>query len=431
MRSICRVVALAPVLWFGFVIMHAQQPADTPPAGTVTGTVTCSDTQRPARFAGVTLIPVPDDKPAAKTMPQKDKEADPAAAMKMARDNMGSATMLHEQTGLDGTYTISNVPPGDYYLSSSAPGYVSTVAAAQAAAPPGTTGRKLFVGVPVLHVEANRMVRGDVTLDRGAALAGTVTFDDGSPAGSLVMTLEKIEPAKSEDTAVEMVGSLALMFAGAGGGRSGFADDRGHYRVAGIPPGDYTIKAAMQVNTSFSMRQGLIGAGNLVSASPLIFYAPGTVHKKDAAKITLGAGEERGDANIVINLMGMHSVSGRVASAVDHHGLNAGTVTVVDATDKEFKRTAVVDATGAFTVAFVPPGTYTLEVSGGGDTELRKMTHTGVVFASAAAHTVKSYENGSQSLVVTDTDVTGVNVELKESKTVKKDVDADELFKSN
>src|SRR4051812_44799345 len=171
MRSICRVVALAPVLWSGLVNSHAQQGPDSTPTGTVAGTITCGDTQRPARFAGVTLIPVPDEKPVAKAMSQKEKEADPVAAMKMVRDKMESATMLNEQTGLDGTYSIGNVPPGDYYLSASTPGYVSPVAAAQAAAPAGATGHKLFVGVPLLHVEANRMTRGDVTLDRGAALS--------------------------------------------------------------------------------------------------------------------------------------------------------------------------------------------------------------------------------------------------------------------
>ena len=48
----------------------------------------------------------------------------------------------------------------------------------------------------------------------------------------------------------------------------------------------------------------------------------------------------------------------------------------------------------------------------------------------ATTHTLKSYEDASQPVIVNTSDVTGVNVELKESKTVKKDVDMNELFKN-
>ena len=47
----------------------------------------------------------------------------------------------------------------------------------------------------------------------------------------------------------------------------------------------------------------------------------------------------------------------------------------------------------------------------------------------ASTHTLKSYDNASQQLIVDATDVTGVHVELKESKTVKKDFDMNDLTK--
>ena len=120
---------------FGTATLPAQQPADAP-AGTVSGVITCSDTQRPARFATVTLTPVPVDKPApaAKMMTDKEAEADPAAAIKVFGGLMGAMTMLQGQTGLDGAYSIANVPPGDYYVSSTEPGYVSSMVAAQVCA---------------------------------------------------------------------------------------------------------------------------------------------------------------------------------------------------------------------------------------------------------------------------------------------------------
>jgi hypothetical protein len=424
---LCRSLALGSALFLSFTSLYAQQAADPAPAGTVMGTITCGDTQRPARFAGVTLMPVPEDKPAVKPMSKKEMDADPAAAMKMVTSQMASITMLQGQTGLDGAYSIANVPPGDYYLSASAPGYVSSLAAAKAAAAPGATGRKLYAGVPMVHVDASRTVRGDMTLDRGAAVFGTVSFDDGSPAGKVFLMIEKIEVAKPDDSTPDMAGTFATMFAGSA--TVAIADDRGHYRIAGIPAGDYKVKATLQVGSSFSMRAGQLDAAGLTKSSPLLIYSPGTLHKNDATKITLAAGEERGDVNVVANLTGMHSVSGRIASAVDHHALNEGSVELTDMTDKDFKRSASVDATGAFTVGYVPAGTYTLEVSGGADVEQGKKK-AGMLGMFGSTHTLKSYDDASQPLIVTTTDVTGVSIELKESKTVKKDFDVNDLLKN-
>ena len=82
---------------------------------------------------------------------------------------------------------------------------------------------------------------------------------------------------------------------------------------------------------------------------------------------------------------------------------------------------------------YVPAGTYTLEVTEGADTEPMKKKPgsqglLGGMLQMASVHTVKSYEDGEQSVIVGATDVTGVSVELKESKTVKKDFDINDLL---
>jgi hypothetical protein len=87
-----------------------------------------------------------------------------------------------------------------------------------------------------------------------------------------------------------------------------------------------------------------------------------------------------------------------------------------------------VDANGNFTVSFVPPGTYTMEVSDAADTEPSKKKPTGLI-KFTTSDTLRSYEDAKLSVIVADHDVTGQDAALTPSKTVKKDVDLNELLK--
>jgi hypothetical protein len=414
-------LSLCLCLLWPFARTHAQQPGEAAAGGTVAGTITYGDTQRPARFAQVMLLPVPADK-AATAPTEKDFRNDSAAAMAFVRKTMSSMTMLQTQTGLDGSYSLADVAPGDYYLAPSAPGYVSPISAAVAAAPAGTPSAKAMTGLPVIHVDANRTVRGNAALERGAAIAGNLTFDDGAPAaGVMVMVDLAAESPVSEDSAAVMFGTMN------GGLHMATADDRGHFRIAGIAAGEYLVKATLHMRNGFSMRNGVMDMGNIRAASALVFYAPGTLHKTDATRLKLRSGEERGDLDFKVNLSGMHTVSGRVGSAIDHHALNSGVVTLTDVADKGFTRSASLDATGAYSVTFVPPGSYTLEVSGAADTEPSKKKNDAVM-RFASNHTLKSYEDASQGVIVAASDVAGINLELKESKNVKQEMDMNQIL---
>ena len=88
-------LALLPTL-----ALAQSQPAPRPEdLGTVTGHITCADTQRPARFAAVSLI-------AARVTGDSPESLSPF--------NPAAIGPVH--TDLTGAYTITNVPPGQYYL---------------------------------------------------------------------------------------------------------------------------------------------------------------------------------------------------------------------------------------------------------------------------------------------------------------------------
>ncbi len=82
-------------------------------------------------------------------------------------------------------------------------------------------------------------------------------------------------------------------------------------------------------------------------------------------------------------------------------------------------------------MTFVPPGTYDLLVTNAADTEPSTKKPTAFITVEST-NTLRSYQDGKQSVIVTDSDVTGQNIELAPAKTTKKDLDPDleELLKN-
>jgi hypothetical protein len=404
----------------------AQQPAPASPGGTVTGHVTCSDTQRPARFAHVMLLGVPAE---ITPPPNADPNAKPdAAQIKAALKFYTEGNMVQTQTDIDGSFEATNVIPGDYYVFASVPGYVQPVNIVQAALDAGADLRKSIPDTPIVHVIADRSVRADLLVNRGAAISGKVVWDDGSPATQVTVTVAS--PKAKEKVIPPQFSMLSMGGIAGGGGTMSFTDDLGHFRISGLAPGDYLIRATLQTHSQFAMTNGVMNMTRMME-SPLVVFAPAAFHQADAKPVTLHTAEDRSDEEVTIKLGGLHSVSGRIASAEDHHGLNAALVLLRDTQDKDFGRSANVDAHGNFTVTFVPPGTYDLIVSNAADTEPSTKKPTAFITVEST-NTLRSYQDGKQSVVVSDNDITGQNIELAPAKTTKKDLDPDleELLKN-
>jgi hypothetical protein len=282
---------------------------------------------------------------------------------------------------------------------------------------------------------AERPSIGDVTVDRGAAVSGKVLWDDGSPVPRAIVTVEASGSGAATATAPAkptplppQFGMLAMAGGLGGGGVVSLSDDLGQYRIAGLAAGAYVVKVTLQLHTAFSMQAGTMNLSAMLADKPLVLFAPAALHRADAKPLVVKAGDEETDQDVIVNLAGMHTVSGRVESAEDHHGINSGTVQLTDTNDKDFERSAGVDASGNFSVTFVPPGTYSLEVSDAADTQPSKKQPTGMI-KFTTPDTVRSYEDGKQSVIMTDSDVVGLMIDLTPSKTTKKGIDLNELMK--
>ena len=300
----------------------------------------------------------------------------------------------------------------------SVPGYVQPLSAVQAALDAGADLTKGIAGIPQVHVTGESASELEITVTRGGALSGKALWDDGSPVPRMVVMVMPAGDAKKEMP--PQFGMLAVSGGLGGSGVLAITDDEGKYRIAGLAPGSYRVKGTLSTRSQFSMQGGAMNLRGL-GEKPLIVYLPATLHQKEAKAISVRAGEETTGEDLTLRLGGLHTVSGRIASLEDHHGINSATVELQDTDDKDFARTAEVDASGNFSVTFVPSGTYSLMVKGGEDIEAGKKK-SGSVLKMVQDHTVRSYAEAKQSLVVGESNIAGLDIELTPEKTTKKDV---------
>ena len=324
--------------------------------GAVIGEVTCADTNAPARFAVVTLEPVPAEKS--------------AATPKKADETAMNATAT---TDLEGRFEMSKVAVGRYYVLASLTGYLNPLARfspddLHANAMTEETRKELAKSVPIVDVEAGESAAVTLRLEHASEIGGTVLYDDGSPAIELrIQLMRKDKNGNLVEAQPELIAGWSSM------GSHAFTDDHGRYELLGIPPAEYAVRVSLPtVKISVG---GLLGsAGASISTvgpdeSGLSIYSGDVFRKKDAKTVKVGEGELVGGQDITIAIGGLHTVRGTVTAKRDGHALNSGEVTLLYADDQEEVRSVRVEDDGSFVLLYVPEDKYILRATGGADTE--------------------------------------------------------------
>ena len=365
----------------GGISTGPQIAAPTTPAvtGTVTGTVILGDTQHPARFAQVMLDRIPSASNDSSRGPERF----------MVGGNAGI------RTGLDGTFTTT-AAPGDYYVTAMVAGYVSEHSILQAALSAGATAADLAAQVPTVHVTADGISSATVTLQRGAAVSGRIQWEDGSAVVGVSVT---VTPVQAQQLVPPPLNAIRMS-----GTTQSQTDDRGAFRINSLASGDYFVEAVIYAGNLPGNRGGGI-------LPPIRMYAPGVFHKADAKPIRLHPGDDLDDLRMVVDLSSLHTVSGHVSSPTASQNIVSGRATLTDSVDQNLQPTAMVDARGDFSIPFVPSGTYTLTVQGSTQPSsngyLVRSRRSGSSGSSDAV-----FSPSTQSLVVGDTDVTGLTINL-------------------
>lgn len=359
MRVLARRFLIVGGTLFFAACSQAQQTARGSAVGwgSVSGSVSCADTNAPARFAVVTLEPVP---------PEKAE----GAAKKAQKTSSAIAT-----TDLDGRFAIGKVPPGKYFVLGRLAGYLNPLAAFggdQLQQMSEETRKELMAAIPMVTVQADQPVSIDVRLEHAATLAGTVLYDDGSPAVGLDVGLIRRRP----DGVVEQMDGELVNGIGEFEGAHATTDDRGHYQLIGLPPGDYAAMATLPA-VEISAGAKLDGTGTTLSivshdGNAMAVYSGNVFRRRDAKFVKLGHGDTAG-VDMGIPLSGLHVLRGTVTAKRDGHALNKGRVRLLYADDRTEMRATEVQQDGGFEFGYVPEDRYILEVTAGQDVDQVQM----------------------------------------------------------
>ena len=303
---------------------------------------------------------------------------------------------LQARTEADGSFTLTGVAPGDYYVTAGGLGYIPQRALLQAAVAAGADPNELLARIPVVHVVGDSTSTINVAVQHGGTLAGRLVWEDGSPAAGIPVSAVSSVPVPALPTSLQGIRSLG------NASNSVLTDDRGMFRIAGMAAGDYLLQATILSRGQFG---GFGGRGQQM-VSTIRIYSPGTFHRASAKPVTVRVGEERDDLRMTIDLRGLHTVAGHASAASGATNVASGRVTLTDSTDSSLQLGGLIQPDGTFSVRFVPPGSYTLQINGASSQANSGYGGRGRGGSSSSSGT--SFQPFSAAVTVTDVDLTGV-----------------------
>src|ERR1700685_4426378 len=91
-------------------------------------------------------------------------------------------------------------------------------------------------------------------------------------------------------------------------------DDRGHFRILGVPPGEYLVHVTVPARSSEQEENGPSAAmlGGPYRPSELNVYSGDSLRAGKAQAIEVNAGGASRDADIIVPLSKLHTIRGQV-----------------------------------------------------------------------------------------------------------------------
>ena len=191
----------------------------------------------------------------------------------------------------DGRFVMPGLPAGRYNVSASKAGWLRSSYGAMRPTRPGTA-------VAVAAGETRDLV---IHLARGGVITGLVNDAEGRPARGVPIRLQEARMIGGE----RVLGAVSI----SPGVTGELTDDRGEYRLFGLPPGDYVVSAT-PVDAGGGVTR--VTSGGTIGAVPIFF--PGTPVAQDAQTVAVKIGETTPAVNFRLQFVKTARVEGRVSA---------------------------------------------------------------------------------------------------------------------
>jgi hypothetical protein len=255
----------------------------------------------------------------------------------MSADGRGGGVST---TDPQGKFEIKELAAGRYTVSASKAGYVTMQFGQRRADQAG--------GGTILDVLDKQIVEKiQFALPRGAVITGRVLDEFGEPiAGANVSAsryrflggTRRMTPSGTDNT-----------------------DDQGHFRIYGLPPGDYFVSGTLRSQAAM-MFVPAMSSTETEGYAPS--YYPGTPNLAEAQRVAVKGGQELTGINFALTATRLARIRGRVTSPSGEPA--AGVMVMMNAADPTnampfmIAGNAQTRGDGTFQLSGVAPGTYTI-----------------------------------------------------------------------
>lgn len=236
---------------------------------------------------------------------------------------------LHAYSGRDqvvttdgeGNFRAAGLGPTAYFISATAPTYV------QAPRDPDIN--------PIGYYHSGDSVR--IEMIKGGVITGTIKKNNGDPVVLITVRAFLVRDSKGQRRSPLMV-------------HVGRTDDRGVYRIYGLPPGTYVVATEGGYPSNFNVQP-------YEGDAPT--YAPAST-RDTASEITVDPGEEVANVDIRYREEPGHSVSGTVTGAAvsQTRGFSVGLVSLLNGIEQASYSAYQPPGSSGFMISGVPDGEY-------------------------------------------------------------------------
>jgi hypothetical protein len=355
------------------MLVHAQHES-----GSATGYITCNDGNFPARGATVELISL------GRLLPGASANS--------------SATSQRTTTDFSGSYEFWSVDPGTYIVNAKFDGYGDDLRLVWSVLDHYSADdrKKLLASFPQVTIKSASSARQDLVLRRAASISGHVSVDLGGTAGTRQVTASLVS------SGLDGTISNDSKAASPSYSQSALTDDRGYYRIAGLPPGKYRVSITL-TQAYFGVKPG--GGANVVlepqrpGVFKLTVFAPDALEEAAAKTVEVKDGDEITGADITVPARLLHSIGGSLTQGGTPIGGIDVSVHRRDGSVLGSDSISMPD--GSYRFDMLPPGTYTIQAKPMGSSSL----------ASSGPDVRPVW--GQVVIRLNDTDVLDVNLDIR------------------